>query len=216
MITSILFDMDGVLIDSQPMHYEADISTLSHFGVSMSAAGLEKYAGTTNVDRYTRFKNTFHMESTVEEMVAFREACIMNLIQTTDVSPMNGIPKLLKSIRDCGLKAAVASSSSYDLIYAVLNKFGLREYFDQVVSGEDMEKGKPAPDIFLEAAKRLDSLPEQCVVIEDSCNGVLAACRAHMKVIGYINPNSGLQDLSSATEVIDDFSEIDGMHLKRM
>ena len=213
MITSVLFDMDGVLIDSQPMHYEADVRTLGRFGITVDIAEVEKYAGTTNVDRYTRFKKDYQITYTVEEMVAFREECIMALVRATDLQPIEGIVSLLKSIKDCGLKTAVASSSSYGLIYAVLDKLRLRGYFDQVVSGEDMKNGKPAPDIFLAAARVLDSTPEQCVVIEDSGNGVLAGCRAGMKVVGYKNPTSGVQDLSVATEIIDHFLAIDGRHL---
>ena len=84
------------------------------------------------------------------------------------------------------------------------------------MTGCDVGRGKPAPDIFLTAAKALESRPEQCVVIEDSGNGVLAARRAHMKVIGYKNPSSGFQDLSGATEVTDDFYELSGKHLTHL
>ena len=216
MITSVLFDMDGVLIDSQPLHCEADVRTLKYFGVTASTADVEKYAGTTNMDRYTRFKIVYHLANTVEEMVAYREKCIMDLVYCADLSAISGILELLESIKSLGLKTAVASSSSYDLIFAVLDKLNIRHYFDKIISGEDMENGKPAPDIFLAAAKALESRPEQCVVIEDSGNGVLAARRAHMKVIGYKNPSSGFQDLSGATEVTDDFYELSGKHLTHL
>ncbi len=205
--------MDGVLIDSQPLHYEADVRTLGHFGVTVTARDVEKYAGTTNMDRYRRFLRDYKMTASVEEMVAFREQCIMALIRQAELSPIAGIPRLLKSVKDCGLKTAVASSSSYDLIGAVLQQLHLENYFDRIVSGEDMKNGKPAPDIFLAAANALESTPAQCVVIEDSGNGVLAARRASMKVIAYVNLSSGPQDLSPATRIIHNFSEIDGQFL---
>lgn len=216
MITSVLFDMDGVLIDSQPMHYEADVRTLQHFGITVTCRDVEKYAGTTNIDRYTRFKNDYHLSEPVDVMVNYREKCIMDLIHTNDIAPISGIVQLLQSIRSCNLKTAVASSSSYNLIFAVLDKLKIKPYFDKVISGEDMPNGKPAPDIFLAAAKALHSSPDQCVVIEDSQNGVLAAYNAHMKVIGYINPSSGNQDLSLATKIINNFCDINGLKLSQI
>ncbi|HIQ98666.1 MAG TPA: HAD family phosphatase [Candidatus Scybalocola faecavium] len=216
MITSILFDMDGVLIDSQPMHYEADVETLKHFGVCVTVKDVEKYAGTTNSDRYTRFKKDYHMDDSVEAMVAFREQCIMDMIRSRDISAIDGIRELLKDIRCHHLKTAVASSSSYDLIYAVLDKLSIRDCFDQVVSGEDLENSKPAPDIFLKTAHQLESDPEECVVIEDSGNGVLAGIRAGMRVVGYVNPTSGKQDLSPATRVITSFLEITANDLMKL
>ena len=212
-ITSVLFDMDGVLIDSQPMHYEADIRTLARFGVRVTVKDVEKYAGTTNVDRYTRFKRDYQIGEEVARMVAFREKVILDLVRSENVGPINGIPELLKDIRDKNLKTAVASSSSYELIAVVLDKLGLKLYFDQVVSGEDMKNGKPAPDIFLKTAEVLGSAPSQCVVVEDSGNGVKAGIAAGMKVVGYINPSSGTQDLSGTSLVIQSFREIDAKKL---
>lgn len=216
MITSIIFDMDGVLIDSQPMHYEADQITLKHFGVAADMKLLESFAGTTNPDRYARFKELFHMPYSIDEMVDFRENVIMDYVHGHDLTGIRGVDRLLADIRAAGLKTAVASSSSYAYIYAVLDKLGFREYFDKVVSGDDMENGKPAPDIFLKAALELESCPEECVVIEDSGNGVLAANRAAMKVVGFINPSSGEQDLSTATLIIDAFDKIDADRLAKI
>jgi beta-phosphoglucomutase-like phosphatase (HAD superfamily) len=90
----------------------------------------------------------------------------------------------------------------------VLAKFGIREYFSCIVSGEEVPAGKPAPGIFLEAARQLDVSPEHCVVLEDSRNGVLAAKRAGMRCIGYVNPNSGQQDLSAADRIVHEITDI--------
>lgn len=216
MITTVLFDMDGVLVDSQPMHYEADIYTMKHFGVELTAKEMEAYAGTTNSDRYARFKVCYQMDADVDEMVAFRESCIMRFVYEYDLKPIDGVRTLLESIKAAGLKTAVASSSSYDLIHAVLDRLALRMYFDAIVSGEDMENGKPAPDIFLKTAQVLQSDADSCVVVEDSGNGVLAANRAGMKVIGYINPSSGAQNLETATRIIHHFDQINGNDIKNM
>ena len=182
---AVIFDMDGVLIDSQPYHYIADMETLKKFGVDM-----------------------FNIEASSEEMTEVRENMILDIIGKEDITPVRGIPELLKSIKDSGLKTAVASSSGYNLINMILERTGIDKYFDSVTSGEDAEHGKPAPDVFLLAARRLDVDPKDCIVIDASGLGGRAAKAAGMKALGYINPTSGKQDLSPADMIIDDFSKI--------
>ena len=91
----------------------------------------------------------------------------------------------------------------------ILSRMNIDKYFDSVTSGEDVEHGKPAPDVFLLAAERLGVLPEECTVVEDSGLGVIAAKSAGMRAVGYNNPTSGKQDLSPADIIVYDFSKID-------
>lgn len=209
MIHAIIFDMDGVLIDSQPLHYLGDQQTLKAHGVHVPLDAMTAYAGTTNKLRFEMFKEKFHLSEPLEALICEREAMMIRLVKESDAKPTKGSADLLKSIKQAGLKTAVASSSSYPFIDAVLDKLGIRTYFDLVFSGEDVAHGKPAPDVFLETCHQLKEQPENCVVIEDSANGVLAAVRAKMTCLGYQNPTSGEQDLSKANAVIDDFRTID-------
>jgi HAD superfamily hydrolase (TIGR01509 family) len=103
---------------------------------------------------------------------------------------------------------ALASSSTQRVIDTVLEKLALVGVFDPVVSGEEVEHGKPAPDIFLRTAGLLEIPPETCLVIEDSANGVRAAKAAGMVCIGFRNPNSGAQDLSAADAIVASLDEI--------
>ena len=162
---AVIFDMDGVLIDSQPYHYIADMETLKKFGVDKDEKFYESFAGTVTPERMKTLKNMFNIEASSEEMTEVRE----NMI---------------------------------------LERTGIDKYFDSVTSGEDAEHGKPAPDVFLLVARRLDVDPKDCIVIEDSGLGVRAAKAAGMKALGYINPTSGKQDLSPADMITDDFSKI--------
>ena len=217
MIHAIIFDMDGVLIDSQPMHYLGDQKTLAAHGVNVPVEEMTAYAGTTNQLRFELFKEKYHLESSIESLIREREETMIRLVRESDAVPTAGSVNLLKSIKTAGLKTAVASSSSYPFIYAVLEKLGIVSYFDLIFSGEDVKNGKPAPDVFLETCVKLGETPKSCVVIEDSANGVLAAVRAGMTCLGYQNPTSGEQDLSKANAVIDDFRTIDAdflIHLK--
>lgn len=217
MIHAIIFDMDGVLIDSQPMHYLGDQQTLAAHGVHVPVEEMTAYAGTTNQLRFELFKERYHLEADTADLIRQREETMIRLVRESDAVPTAGSVDLLKSIKAAGLKTAVASSSSYQFIYAVLEKLGIVSYFDLIFSGEDVKNGKPAPDVFLETCDKLDEKPETCVVIEDSANGVLAAVRAGMTCLGYQNPTSGEQDLSKADAVVDDFRTIDAdflIHLK--
>ena len=208
-ITAVIFDMDGVLIDSQPLHYMADVESMKKYGVYKEQEFYEKYAGTTTPDRMRALNELFKLNADVDEMVAVREQMILDIMKKEEISPVRGITELLKSIKSKGMTTAVASSSGYELINMVLEKLGIAQYFDCITSGIDVKHGKPAPDVFLLAAERINKSPEECVVVEDSENGVNAAVAAGMKSVGYINPTSGKQCLDKANIVIDDFRKID-------
>ena len=208
MITSVIFDMDGVLIDSQPIHFKSDILTIKNYGVVVTQKDLEKFAGTTNKTRFQLYKDEFNIHANIDEMIILRDKITMELFKQYPLVAIDGIKNLLIDLKGKGIKTAVASSSGYELIYTVLDKIGISQYYDKILSGEDVKNGKPEPDVFLGAAKLLDSLPKECVVIEDSTNGVIAGVSAGMKVIGYKNITSGNQDLSKANVIINNFNDI--------
>lgn len=208
MIRAVIFDMDGVLIDSQPMHYEGDRQTLASCGIDAPIEEMTAYAGTTNRLRFTLFKEKYDLAENIDTLIEKREKIMIDIVNESNAVPTAGVVELLRDIRKCGLKTAVASSSSYPFIYAVLRKLHIEDYFDLIFSGESVPNGKPAPDVFLETAGKLGIDPSECAVVEDSANGVLAAVRAGMHCVGYQNPTSGEQDLSLAIIVIDDFRKI--------
>ena len=206
---AVIFDMDGVLIDSQPYHFKADIDTMAEYGVVKDQKFYEKFAGTLTSDRMRILKDLFKLDIPVEEMVKKREDMILEIMAREDIKPVSGIPEFLKSIKNRGLKTAVASSSGYDLIGLILSRLGISEYFDSITSGNDVKRGKPSPDIFLLAAERIGAEPSECLVVEDSENGVRAAKAAGMTALGYVNPTSGNQCLDMADAVTDDFRKVD-------
>ena len=207
MIKAIIFDMDGVLINSQEAHYKADIMALAEVGHNVDLKFVMRGAGTTTVERFSDWREELGYETPVDEISVRREEIIKELFINEGVEGVSGSKELLMDIKRNGIKTAVASSSSYDIINIILEKLGIRELFDAVISGEDMERSKPAPDVFLKSAEVLGVTPDECVVIEDSTNGVKAGFSAGMRVLGYINPTSGKQDLSLANTVTDDFFE---------
>ena len=205
---AVIFDMDGVLVDSQPYHFKADIDTMAEYGVIKDQKFYESFAGTLTADRMRTLKEMFGLDVPVEEMTIKRENMILDIMGKEDIKPVLGIPEFLRSIKEKELTTAVASSSDYKLINLILDRLKIAKYFDSVTSGSDVKRGKPSPDVFLLAAERIGIEPAECLVVEDSENGVKAAKAAGMKALGYINPTSGKQDLSLADFITDDFKKI--------
>lgn len=116
---------------------------------------------------------------------------------------------MIKNLYEHGFKLAIASSSPIDVIEVVVQALDIKKYFHTLVTGDYIVNSKPEPDIFIYAANKLQVSPEECFVVEDSHNGVLAAKIAGMKCIGYINKNSGSQDLTAADIIIENFSDLD-------
>jgi beta-phosphoglucomutase family hydrolase len=210
MIKAVIFDMDGVIIDSEPIHHNMEKELFNKLGIQVDEDEHNTFVGKTDRDIWGYLKEKHQLTDTIEELLENKVNTFINYVVTReDVKPIDGIVNLLDRLHKRGLKIGLASSSSMKVIEAVINKLDLKKYFDAVVSGENMKRGKPEPDIFLHTAKLLNTLPENCLVIEDSKNGVYAAKAANMKCIGYKNINSGNQDLSKADIVVSSYYDID-------
>lgn len=205
---AVLFDMDGVIIDSEPLHFDADQKTMAYLGHEVSYQELEKYVGMTNPDMWAQVKREYPIEQTVEEIIEYQLALKIEMLGKEDDEPIDGIRDLLAELQRSQKKIALASSSPRIFIEEVLKKFNIIHLFDSIVSGEEVPRGKPAPDVFLAAARELGVPPERCVVIEDSQNGVKAAKSAGMTCVGFINPNSGNMDLSLADVTVHSIRDI--------
>ena len=139
-----------------------------------------------------------------------------DIVAGSSLTAIPGTGKLIKGLKTRGYPVALASSSSGKVIEAELRKIGLYDHFDLIFSGDGIERGKPFPDIFIQTAGKLGIDPADCLVFEDSRNGVAAAKAAGMKCAGYINPTSGDQDLTAADMIIDDFRGIMAVMLPRI
>lgn len=205
---AVIFDMDGVIIDSEPIHFEVDMQTMRDLGFDISSEELEKYVGTTNEYMFSDLKNKYNIKQSIEEIINYKVELTKKKVIQSDLEPIEGIKELLVDLKNKNISTAIASSSPRNFIDVVVSKFNLQDYFNFIVSGEEVHNGKPAPDIYIETAKKLGLPPEKCTVIEDSRNGVLAAKAAGMKCIGFQNVNSGNQDLSKADNIVKSITEI--------
>ncbi len=208
MIQAFIFDMDGVIIDSEPLHFASDIDTMRHLGGEITQEELERFVGMTNPEMWKIIRAERALVQTVDEIIAYQLAGKIKALEESAYEPIDGIPELLEELKRRGIPVGIASSSAKDFILAVLAKFGIASYFSCVVSGEEVDQGKPAPDVYLEAARQLGADPSRCVVLEDSRNGIIAAKAAGMACIGYVNENSGNQDLSAADRIVRSVREV--------
>jgi HAD superfamily hydrolase (TIGR01509 family) len=203
---AVIFDMDGVIIDSEPFHWEVNKRIFNELGVTVSEAEYQQYIGTSNTDMWTSIKHRHCLAQTVTQLVAMQVDGNIQHMKTEPLPEIQGVVELIRMLHSNGVPLALASSSPHRIIEMVLSAFDIRGYFDAVVSGEDFKQGKPAPDIFLKASELLGVSPQSCVVIEDSTNGVLASEKAGMHSVGFINKNSGMQNLDKADFTINCFS----------
>ncbi len=213
MIQAFIFDMDGVIIDSEPLHFSADKMLLQEFGVTITDEELHAYVGTTDRLMWSELKEKYNLQLSLDELLARQKQYKRQVFTGRELQPVKGINELLGDLKKKGIPTGLASSSARDFIELILQKLKIRAYFQAVVSGEEVENSKPAPDIFLQAAKLLNAAPANCVVLEDSEHGVKAAKAAGMKCIAYRNPSSGRQDLSAADKIVTTLENLNYLDL---
>ncbi|SFW49209.1 haloacid dehalogenase superfamily, subfamily IA, variant 3 with third motif having DD or ED/haloacid dehalogenase superfamily, subfamily IA, variant 1 with third motif having Dx(3-4)D or Dx(3-4)E [Sinomicrobium oceani] len=204
----VIFDMDGVLVDSEPVHMQILAEVLREMGVEITKEYHFTLVGMGALMLWEKLKKDFGLQGDPKDLLEAHKAYFFEVIGDRDIPPTSGISELLDRLRASGYNLSLGSSSPVKLIDIFMDKVNLREYFDYVVSSEHVANGKPFPDIFLKISELYGIAPESFVVIEDSRNGVKAARAAGMQCIGYRNENSGNQDLSAADLLIDDFREL--------
>jgi len=207
MIKAVIFDMDNVIVDSEIHHLEAEKQVLEKHGITRTNEEASKYCGVKDEIMFAEYIKEHSLDVTPHEMYKEKEGLICKLLDE-NAQPVKGSIELLKRFKEKGMKVALASSSYEKIVDLVLTKLNIKDEFDAIVTGSDDLKSKPNPDIFLEAAKRLNTAPEECIVIEDAHNGVKAAKAASMKCIGFNFFRGTNQDLSKADIIVDDLSEL--------
>jgi len=207
---AVIFDMDGVIINSEPLWQIAEREVFSSLGVSVNDEFCEvtKTMTTTEVTKFWYDKSPWQNRSfyEVEQMVVFR---VIDLIEKRECS-ISGVKNFVTSLKSKGFKLGVATNSPFILIPVVLRKVGVTNFFDTISSAESEENGKPDPAIYLRTSEKLNISPENFIVIEDSYSGMLAAKRAGMTVVAFTNGNKEV-NLTHADYKIDSF---DGYNLE--
>lgn len=212
----IIFDMDGVLVDSEPFHKQILNKVFDIMGIHFTNEYYNTLVGSDGNSIWNKINADFKLNGVPEKLLKFHKDFFYKELEHNEMPSVTGVIELLESLKKDQFSLSLGSSSPKKLINIVVDRLAIRTYFDQLVSSEDVNKGKPNPDIFLEVANRYQKPSEDFVVIEDSKNGVIAAKTAGMKCIGYRNLNSGIQDLSQADIIVERFSEINGQLLREL
>lgn len=206
---AFIFDMDGVIIDSEPMHNATLEALLREYGADVDKKYMFNLCGLSSAAMFGKVKCEKQINVTFDEFSNTYNKKILTYAKEHSVYAIAGITELLQQLYSRHIPMAVASSSPMEFIKANIKKLGFTNYFRFLLSGTAIPHGKPAPDIYLAAAKKLDVAPKDCVVLEDSHNGVQAAKEAGMFCIGFQNPNSGDQDITRADMIVHTIKDID-------
>ena len=209
---AIIFDMDGVIVDSEPLHERAFLEVLEEIGYGRShGIDFPAYYGMSDLVVWRDFMARHRPPQSLEELLARKEEKFTALLQREEPI-FDGLPELLEKV-SARYSLALASGSRHPTIHVVLDLRGLRRFFRAVVSSEDVAHGKPAPDIFLRAAELLAVAPGDCCVIEDSAAGVEAGLAAGMFVVAITNSLPS-EKLAGASKVVKTYGEIETLLLR--
>jgi len=202
MMKAILFDLDGVLVDSESISTKASDKILADVGIVQTPEEKERVFGRRTEDNYREAIEARGMDIDPKSLVRRKNKLFARMV-AGNLPPMPGVLKLLADLKDAGIKRAVVSSSPLDRVNVSLEEAGIIWEFDFIISGDCCTKGKPDPEPFLLAAERLGMDPPECIVIEDAQAGIEAAKAAGMKVLAVDSPNTHGQDISGADRIVE-------------
>lgn len=216
-IKTIIFDMDGVIVDTEPVHHYAYHEHFRQLNIEVAPELYASFTGNSTRNVYEKLKTIFGIETQTYDLIQVKRGLFNNAFDTKeDLYLLDGVENLIKDLHDSGLQLILASSAAKVTIDRVFKRFGLYPYFSHIVSGEDFPKSKPDPAIFIEAWQLSGDQKSECIVIEDSTNGVKAAKAAGLFCVGYVSENSKNQDLAEADLVIEHFNELSADKIKAL
>lgn len=214
MLRAVIFDMDGLMIDTEHLHHESFKTVLEQYGITPvpNAMGVIHISGISAEANWEHFKKQYGFSADTQELTKAKNDAHLKLLENK-VEAMPGLLDLLKNLKANGYKVGIASSSIREHINLIVSRLGIADFFDAITSGEEVDNGKPAPDIFLKAAAKLGMNPAECVVLEDAMNGMRAGKAAGMYVIVVPNEFTQDEDFSAADLRVSSLKEVNDERL---
>ncbi|MDG1374970.1 MAG: HAD family phosphatase [Flavobacteriaceae bacterium] len=209
MLKAVLFDMDGVIVDTEPLHHKAYNMMFDDVGIDVSDTMYRSFTGqsTRRICEFLCEQFDLSLEPIILEK-GKRAHFTKLFFEDPDLQLLEGVEDLIKDYYTNGLTLVVASSASMFTINNVMKRFNLDPYFKDKLSGADLKASKPHPEIFINAAKAAGVSTSECFVIEDSTNGIIAAKEADIFCIAYKSVHSKDQDYTRADMLVSDFKDI--------
>jgi len=209
MLKAVLFDMDGVIVDTEPLHHIAYKMMFNDVGIVVTDSMYRSFTGQSTRDICEFLCKHFELSLKPIILEKGKRAHFTKLFfEDPDLQLLDGVEDLIKDYYANGLTLVVASSASMFTIDNVIKRFKLDSYFKDKLSGADLKASKPHPEIFINAAKAAGVSPSECFVIEDSTNGIIAAKEANIYCIAYKSVHSKDQDYSRADMLVSDYTDI--------
>jgi len=209
MIKAVIFDMDGVVVNTEPIGYKANQQLYKSLNITVPDDVYGTFIGNSDKMIVQKLKDLYTIPLTHQELLDEKYKYYFNAFDNAeDLAMLPGVKDLIIDLHTNGMRLILASSASKRKIEKVFTRFGLHQYFDHAISGEDFEESKPNPAIFIEAATKSGFSKDECIVIEDSTNGIKAANAAGIYCIGYNSGHTMGQDTSLADKVITDFRQV--------
>ena len=210
MKNTVIFDMDGVIVDTEPLHKKAYYQHFGELGIEVDAELFSRFTGKSTRNVYQMIKEIFKIDTDVEALIQRKRTIFYGLFDSDPaLQLLDGVENLVKNLHSANFQLILASSAAKSTINRVFKRFDLFPYFSYLVSGEDFPESKPNPAIFIEAQRLSGNVKTSCIIIEDSTNGILAANRAGIFCVGYKSANSKNQNYELADLVIQHFDELD-------
>lgn len=203
----VIFDMDGVILDTEPIHLESKEKILEFLGVSGSI-DLTKFVGVANEKLWEEVIQKNKLDYGVQKLVRLQDDCNFQTILEKKLTLSKGLKQVLEFLKEKEIQIALASSSTRYFVNRILEHYRIEHYFSLVLTGDDVLNKKPSSEIYEKVLSKMRLKPLEALVIEDSKMGTLAAASAGIPCIGYVNPTSGNQDLSKACKKINSLEEI--------
>jgi beta-phosphoglucomutase len=205
---TVIFDMDGVLVDSYQAHFKSWQAVAAEEGLAVNEVDFAAQFGRTSREMIAGWWGEGQFSEEEIARLDDRKEGAFREILSADFPPMPGAVELLRALHDAGFALALGSSGPPENVELVMNRLGARELFEAVVTGKDVTRGKPDPQVFLVAARRLSVLPAQCAVVEDAPAGVDAASAAGMASVGFASTGRTRGEFAAADLTIDSLGEL--------
>ena len=204
----VIFDMDGVRVDSEPLYFQVEKAVMENLGIKLTQKEQENFVGISPKVMWNEILQRYQIDISLDDVLHIYYSNLKLALEKSTLAPMQNVELFIKKLLKYQIDFCLATSSSSTVSQEILEQIGLKSYFKTIITSDDVINSKPAPDLFLKTIQKFRIKPAEAVIIEDSYNGVLASVLAGVDCIGYCNDYKNNQDLSQANYLVHNFKDL--------